>query len=416
LEELVVELAQFGRVGPTAVTRLAFTAEDEAAHEYVAQRMRELGLQTRFDAFGNVFGRRAGEEEDAPVVLTGSHLDGPPDGGMFDGTIGVLCALEAIRILNERGVQTLNPIEVIAIRCEHVDRFGLSCLGSRALSGKLEEADLDHLKDGLAPDQGSARSLRQVLIDAGYLGEPLETVRLGGGIKAFVELHIEQGRVLEDMKERLGLVTVIAGPTRGYLRLYGAADHSGGTPMRLRRDALCGAAEAVLELERLASATDSCVGTVGIVDARPGALHTIPGDVSLGVDIRGVEAEAKRALVAEFVDRVNQISAERNLELELSFTVDEAPVPCSEHVRAVMAQALRDEALRAVEMPSGGGHDAQHLASCTEIGMLFVPSIAGISHTPDEQTSWSDLAHGAMALACCLQRLAMHEPLRSAAR
>jgi N-carbamoyl-L-amino-acid hydrolase len=400
LREAVLELAQYGRVGPSAVTRLAFTPDDEAAHQFIGERMRELGLRTRTDAFGNVFGRRDGTDDQLAPILTGSHLDGPPDGGMFDGTVGVLSALEVIRLMNERGAKLAHPLEVVAVRCEHLDRFGMSCLGSRALSGKLQDDDLDRLRD-----VDSGESLREALIAAGHLREPLESVRLSGRVAAFLELHIEQGRVLEDGGDRLGVVTAIAGPTRFQVQLTGLADHSGGTPMRIRRDALCGAADVILVLERLASETDSSVGTVGIIEAKPGALHTIPGLVRFGVDIRGVNGDEKAELARQFEGELQRIAERRGLALDYTGSVDEPPVPCSGLVRGAVRDGLSDADLAFIEMASGGGHDTQHMAACTEAGMIFVPSIGGISHTPDEQTSWEDLAQGADALDSALRRL-----------
>jgi hydantoinase/carbamoylase family amidase len=405
LRDSVLELAQFGQVGPSAVTRLAFTADDEAAHRFIAQRMRELGLRTRTDAFGNLFGRRDGTDDRLAPILTGSHLDGPPDGGMFDGTVGVLCALEVVRLMNEREAELAHPLEVVAIRCEHLDRFGMSCLGSRALSGKLEDRDLDRLRDA-----ESGETLREAVIAAGYLREPLETARLSGQAAAFLELHIEQGRVLEDGGDRLGVVSAIAGPTRFQARLRGIADHSGGTPMRIRHDALCGAAEVILLLERLASETTSSVGTIGVINAKPGALHTIPGTVEFGVDIRGVDGDEKSALAHAFELEMKRIAQRRRLELEYASSVDERPVPCSRLVRAAVRDGLAEAGLAFVEMASGGGHDTQHLAACTEAGMIFVPSIGGISHTPEERTSWQDLARGADALDCALRRLDVSLP------
>lgn len=405
IEQLVNQLADFGRVGPTAVTRLAFMPEDEAAHAFIAERMAERGLKTRFDAFGNLFGRRAGRQPDAPVVLTGSHLDGPPDGGMYDGTIGVICALEAIRLLDERGVETERPIEVAAIRCEHLDRFGVSCLGSRAMAGKLTEDDLDRLTDGLTESR-RGQTLREALREAGHLREALASADIGERVHAFVELHIEQGKVLEERGERLGLVTGIAGPTRFAIELTGAADHSGGTPMDLRRDALCGAAEMILALERMASETSSSVGTVGVIEVSPGAVHTIPGSVRFKVDIRGVDRDEKAGLVDGFRRELDAIAARRELGMSVSTSVDEPPVPCSAEVLDTMAGVLEEAGFRFMRMPSGGGHDTQHLAARTNVAMLFVPSVGGISHTPEEYTSPEDLAHGAEALALCLQQLA----------
>jgi hydantoinase/carbamoylase family amidase len=397
---MTIALAEFGRVGPTAVTRLAFTAEDEAAHTFIAERMRAIGLQTRTDAFGNLFGRRPGLEEAAPVILTGSHLDGPPYGGMFDGTTGVMCALEAVRAINHSSLALTHPLEVVAIRCEHLDRFGTSCLGSRAMSGKLTEDDLDRLVD-----KQTGESLREALLAAGHLRQPLASVHVGERVGAFVELHIEQGRVLEDARNRLGVVTAIAGPTRFLVRLEGVADHSGGTPMTLRRDAFCGAAEVALALERLAGSTSSSVGTIGVIEVSPGAMHTVPGLVEFAVDIRGVDATEKAALVRHFQSEMEAIAARRGLQLSWKCSVDEPPVPCSETVRRAIRDALMDEGLSHIEMPSGGGHDAQHLARCTDIGMIFVPSVDGISHTPQERTNWDDLALGAQALRLSLERL-----------
>ncbi len=316
LRETVEALADFGRVGPTAVTRLAFTDADEAAARFIGDRMREANLTIRVNAFGNVFGRRDGTRPDLPAVLTGSHIDGPPDGGMFDGTAGVLCALEACCLLDEAHVRTPAPIDVVAIRCEHLDRFGVSCLGSRALAGKLTEDDLDAFHDE------DDRSLREVLVERGYLKEPLETVAIGGRVSCYVELHIEQGRVLEDAGGLLGVVTGIAGPTRFTFHVKGIADHSGGTPMPLRRDALCAAAEIILELERLTSASRSCVGTVGVINVLPGAVHTIPGDVFFKVDLRGSEAGEKQKIVEEFLAHAETIAERRCVGLSHTTSVE----------------------------------------------------------------------------------------------
>jgi N-carbamoyl-L-amino-acid hydrolase len=406
IAEMTTALADFGREGPTAVNRIAFTPVDEVAHTFVERHMRELGLETRVDAFGNVFGRRAGDDPDALPVMTGSHLDGPPAGGMYDGTIGVVCALEAVRVMNDLGIRTRRPIDVAAIRCEHLDRFGLSCLGSRALSGKLQEDDLDRLTDILVEPPERARTLREVLRGAGHLHENLESVRLAGKVHAFLELHIEQGKVLEERGERLGIVTGIAGPTRFNVTLEGSADHSGGTPMSLRHDALCGAAEAILALERIAESEPPSVGTVGVLSVSPGAVHTIVGEARFRVDIRGVERAAKQRVVDAFTTVIREIAERRGLELTMTCSVDEPPVPCSPGVVEAVAGALADAGMEAIRMPSGGGHDAQHMAHCTDAAMIFVPSAGGISHTPDEHTSWDDLAHGATAVLHSLIRLA----------
>ncbi len=399
LQEHIDSLANFGKIGPTAITRLAFTTEDNEAHHYIEDLMRQVGLETRYDAFGNLFGRRIGTDPDAKSVATGSHLDGPPNGGIYDGVIGVLSGIEACRLLTEARVQTRRPIQVVAIRAEHLDRFGVSCLGSRALGGKLQPADLDRLQD----EHGN--SLRQVLDDCGFQPDKLATVSLEDRIHAWVELHVEQGRVLEDTKASVGVVTAIAGPTRYKVRVEGTADHSGATPMSIRRDALTGAAEMILDLERLSRATEDCVGTVGIINTSPGAVHTIPGAAEFYVDIRGVRQADKRRLVANFRDAMERRVRDRDLRLTVETFVDENPVLCTDWIIETLTKVCRDLGVNYLVMPCGAGHDTQHVADVADVGMYFIPSARGIAHTPDEYTAIEDVAYGAEVLAESLIRL-----------
>ncbi|MEE8117180.1 MAG: M20 family metallo-hydrolase [Gemmatimonadales bacterium] len=396
----ITALAEFGKVGPTAITRLAYTQEDNEAHRHVERLMRDAGMETRYDAFGNLFGRRNGTDAAAKPVVTGSHLDGPPNGGIYDGVIGVLSGIEVCRMLAEAQTRTRRPIEVVAVRCEHLDRFGLSCLGSRAFGGKLKPGDLDRLKD----DAGI--TLRQALDECGFEPERLETVNLKDRIHAWVELHVEQGRVLEDAGKTVGVVTAIAGPTRYKVRIEGIADHSGATPMSIRRDALCGAAEMVLDLERLSRATADCVGTVGIVEAFPGAVHTIPGSAEFYVDIRGVRKEDKQRLVEDFREAMERRARARDLELSVETFVDEDPVPCTDWVIETLTGVCRDLDANFMIMSSGAGHDTQHVAADADVGMFFIPSARGIAHTPDEYTAIEEVAYGAEVLAESLVRLA----------
>ena len=402
LQQDIDKLAGFGKCGPTAVTRLAFTQADNEAHRYVEELMIEAGLATRYDSFGNLFGRRAGADASAKPVVTGSHVDGPPNGGIYDGVIGVLSGIEVCRSLSRAGVTTRRPIEVCAVRAEHLDRFGVSCLGSRALGGKLSQDDLDRLED----DQGA--SLRQVLRQCGFEPDRLETVSLQGRIHAWIELHVEQGRVLEDAGKRIGVVTSIAGPTRYRVTVEGVADHSGATPMAIRRDALMGAAEMLLDLERLSSTTDDCVGTVGIIRALPGAVHTIPGTAEFFVDIRGVDKEAKTALVRQFRRAMEQRANARSLDLSVEMFVDEDPVSCTDWVVDTLTQVCRDLDASVLVMPSGAGHDTQHVAAVADVGMFFIPSSRGIAHTPEELTALEDVAYGTEVLAEGLVCVANH--------
>jgi hydantoinase/carbamoylase family amidase len=393
-------LAQFGKSGPTAITRLAFTEADNEAHQHVERLMREAGLEPRHDAFGNLIGRRGGGEPGAKPVMTGSHVDGPPDGGIYDGVIGVLSGIEACRMLSEARVSTRRPIEVVAVRCEHLDRFGVSCLGSRALGGKLGQGDLDRLKD----EDGN--TLRRVIQECGFQPDQLASASLEGRVHAWVELHVEQGRVLEDRGKTVGVVTAIAGPTRYKVRVEGLADHSGATPMSIRRDALVGAAEMILDLKRLSQATEDCVATVGVIRAFPGAVHTIPGVVEFYVDIRGVRAPDKARLVEAFREAMEGRAREGELGLSVETFVDEPPVPCTDWVVAELTRVCEQLHASFMVMPSGAGHDTQHIAAVADVGMYFIPSGGGVAHTPDEYTPIEDVAYGTEVLAEALARLA----------
>ena len=403
LQRDLATLSGFGKSGPTAVTRLAFTEEDNEAHLRIAELMREAGLSTRYDAFGNLFGLRPGKDPDAKPIVTGSHVDGPPDGGIYDGVVGVLSAIEACRLFGENGVETRRPIEVCAVRAEHLDRFGISCLGSRALGGKLKPEDLDRLKDA------SGDSLRQVLRTCGFEPDRLDSVSLEGRIDAWIELHVEQGRVLEGADTKVGIVTAIAGPTRYRVTVKGMADHSGATPMAIRRDALMGAAEMFLDLERLSRATRDCVGTVGVVRAFPGAVHTIPGEVEFYVDIRGVDKQAKQELVGAFREAMDARAMKRDLTLSVETFIDEHPVPCTRWVIDALETVCNELGASYMVMPSGAGHDTQHVAAVADVGMYFIPSAHGIAHTPDEYTAIEDLTYGTEILAETLLRLADRE-------
>ncbi len=400
LQRDIDALARFGKSGPTAITRLAFTDEDNAAHRYAEELMRKEGLRTRYDAFGNLIGTRAGSEEGAKPVMTGSHIDGPPDGGIYDGVIGVIAGIEACRALTETGMTTRRPIEVVAVRCEHLDRFGVSCLGSRALGGKLKQDDLDRLKD----EDGI--SLRSALKQCGFQPTELASASLRDRAHAWIELHVEQGRVLEDQGKIIGVVTAIAGPTRYKVHVGGKADHSGATPMSIRRDALMGAAEMILDLERLTQETADCVGTVGVIRAFPGAVHTIPGAVEFYVDIRGVRINDKAHLVDTFCQAMEERARGRDLSLKVETFVDEPPVPCTDWVVAELNAICGDLGANFMVMPSGAGHDTQHVAAVADVGMLFIPSAGGIAHTPEEYTSIEDVAYGTEVLAEALARLA----------
>ena len=403
LGDAIAELAGYNDdPGAGGITREVYTATYAAALERVAEWMREAGLEVRLDAVGNLFGRWEGGEPDAPLVLTGSHVDTTLNAGRYDGVLGVLGAIEAVHLLRDRGEAPRRSIELVAWAGEE-PRFGTGCVGSRAAAGRLERADLDRLRDR------DGTSMAAALRGAGFDPDRVAEAEIDpGSVHALVELHIEQGAVLEDGGEPVGVVTAIAAPHDFRLTLRGAATHAGATPMRLRRDALAGAAEAMLALERIARASPSgtTVGTVGVLRARPGAINVVPGEVELDVDVRDSDLDARALVVDSVLAAAREIAGRRGLELELTPIVEDAPVACEPRVVEAAEAAALELGLPFRRMTSGAYHDAMIMGARVPIGMIFVPSVGGISHHPDEYTAPADLEHGVRVLAGTLARLA----------
>jgi hydantoinase/carbamoylase family amidase len=404
LGDRIAELAGFNDdPAGGGITREVYTPTYRAALDRVAEWMGEAGMGTRLDAVGNLFGRWAGADEGAPAVLTGSHVDTTLNAGRYDGVLGVLGAIEAVDALRARGVVPRRPVEVVAWAGEE-PRFGTGCVGSRAAAGRLERADLDALRDR------DGLSMADALAGAGFDPDRVAEARIDpAGVHALVELHIEQGIVLEQSGEKIGVVTAIAAPHDFRLTLRGAATHSGATPMALRRDALAGAAEAMVALERLArtSSSGTTVGTVGVLRLRPGAINVVPGEVELDVDIRDSDHDAREQVVAAVLDATAGVAARRGLELEVTPIVEDDPVACDPRVVEAADAAARDLGLPFRRMTSGAYHDAMIMGGArVPIGMIFVPSTGGISHHPDEHTAPEDLDRGVAVLAGTLERLA----------
>jgi hydantoinase/carbamoylase family amidase len=403
LDDAIAGLARFND-DPDAggITREVYTPTYATALEWVAERMRAAGLETRLDAVGNLFGRWAGAEPDAPIVLTGSHVDTTLNAGRYDGVLGVLGAIEAVRALRADGVAPRRSIEVVAWAGEE-PRFGTGCVGSRAAAGELERADLDRLRDR------EGVSMADALREAGFDPDRLADARIEPAtIHALVELHIEQGIVLETGGEQVGVVTAIAAPHDFRLTLRGAATHAGATPMALRRDALAGAAEAMLVIERLAqqSPSGTTVGTVGVLRARPGAINVVPGEVELDVDVRDSDLAAREQVVDAIVTAAGDIAQRRGLDVAVAPIVDDVPVQCDALVVAAAEAACRELGLAFRTMTSGAYHDAMIMGRRVPVGMVFVPSAGGVSHHPDEYTAPEDLERGVHVLAGTLARLA----------
>jgi hydantoinase/carbamoylase family amidase len=384
------------------ITREVYTPTYAAALERVAEWMRDAGLEVRLDAVGNLLGRWAGSDPGDAAVLTGSHVDTTLNAGRYDGVVGVLGAIEAVRAMRRLGIRPRRSVEVVVWAGEE-PRFGTGCIGSRMATGELGRDDLDRLSDR------DGTSLAEALRAAGFDPDRLEDARVAPErVHALVELHIEQGIVLETHGEQVGVVTAIAAPHDFRLTFRGAATHAGATPMRLRRDALAGAAEAMVALERAAceSVSGTTVATVGVVRARPGAINVVPGEVELDVDVRDSDQAARERVVGAILAAAREIAGRRGLVIEVTPIVEDAPVACDPAVVAAAEAACRELGLAHRLMTSGAYHDAMIMGRRVPVGMIFVPSAGGVSHHPDEYTAPADLDRGVQVLAGTLARLA----------
>jgi hydantoinase/carbamoylase family amidase len=398
----IARLATFNSVPDAGgITREVYTPEYHASLEYVAELMRSAGLGVRVDAAGNIIGRWEGTDSAAPAVLTGSHFDTTLNAGAYDGVLGVIGGIEAVHLLREQGLRPRRSIEVWGIAGEE-PRFAAGCIGSRAMVGQLTPEILDRLvdRDGVTV----AQAMRTVGLDPARIHEatidPAE-------VHAFVELHIEQGGVLEASGETIGVVTWIAAPHELRMILRGEANHAGATPMNLRHDALAGASELMVALERLAigSPSGTTVGTVGVIRARPGAINIVPGEVELEVDIRDSDGAARAAVVDGLLAAAEELCARRGLGLEVEAIAKDEPAACSDLVIDATLAACEDLGRPYRRMVSGAYHDAMVLGREVPIGMIFVPSAGGISHHPDEYTAPHEIDAGVDVLTGVLARL-----------
>lgn len=383
------------------ITREVFTPTYARALAHVEELMADVGLITRLDAFGNLFGRLEGEGNGA-AILTGSHIDTTLNAGRFDGVVGVLGAIDAVRMLRADGIRISRPIEVVVFAGEE-PRFGVGCLGSRALVGDLDLTGLQELhdRDGV--------SLADALVLAGFDPERIGEAELGvGSIAGMVELHVEQGAILEERGALVGVVERISAPYDLRIVIEGDARHSGTTPMRSRRDALVGAAEAVLALEgaALASSSITTVGTIGAIDAFPGAINVVAGRAELLADIRDWDVAARTQTVDTFLTAVHDGCARRGLTVDVEVLASDDPLTCAPEIVEAMRGATRDLGVAAIDMVSGAYHDALIMGRRFPVGMVFAPSARGISHSPEEHTDLDDLVPAVSVLAATLGRLA----------
>lgn len=402
---LVEDLNAIARIneGDTGINRLAYTALERRAHEYVAGRLRGYGLSVTTDAAGNTIAELPGTSGlPAAAIGTGSHLDSVPKGGRFDGVAGVIAAMQVARMALESREPRNRPWRFVVFAGEEGARFGQACNGSRMAAGLTSSNDLAGLRDA------SGTSLREAMIDLGLDPESVDGGRWNpADWHAFVELHIEQGTVLEHTDGLLGVVDIVSGSTRIAVRVHGVASHSGGTPMADRHDALVTAAECVLAGERIAtdSAHRGTRVTVGRFNVYPGSITTIPGDVEFTVDVRDIDGERQHATVREIVAECERVAAARGTTIVVERLADTAPVRLSKSIGETLGEAITSSGSCYRVLTSGASHDAQQISRITPTGMIFVPSRGGLSHVPEEFTATADLARGTAALYSALRLL-----------
>lgn len=367
-----------------ALTRRFLTPEHRAAGEQVRAWMEEAGMAAGWDAIGNVVGRYEGVRPGLPALLLGSHIDTVRDAGRYDGNLGVVAAIACVEALDRRGARLPFAIEVLAFGDEEGVRFPTTLLGSRAVAGMVADRDLD-----VADETGI--TVRDALraFGADPAGVPA-VARRPDQVLGYVELHIEQGPVLEAEDLPVGIVTAIAAASRFTVEMTGMAGHAGTVPMGLRRDALAAAAEAVLAVERRCTGIDGLVGTVGRIAAAPGAVNVIPGGTTFSMDIRAAERAVRDAAVADIVAEIEAIGRLRGIGVEIHKVYDEDGCRCDPGIMDRLERAVATAGLRPRRLPSGAGHDAMALAGRFPVGMLFVRCRGGISHNPAESITIED--------------------------
>jgi N-carbamoyl-L-amino-acid hydrolase len=396
------EMSQIGRSPGGGASRLAFSIQDQTAREFIREKMREAGLEVFQDPAGNIHGLRAGAET-GPTVATGSHSDSVKNGGHFDGVVGLLGAIEVMRALNDAGIRTRRGLEAICFLAEEPNSFGLSCFGSRALSGQLSRSLLFGRCDRDGRKLSTALAPLEVSPEAILALNPRDF-----RYHAFVELHVEQGKALYQAKIPLGLVTDIVGAYRYRVKFIGQAEHSGGTPMDQRRDALAAAAEAILAVERICKSHQArdIVGTVGVIHASPGMINVIPGECDIIIEVRGRVHFPKSAPVAEIKAALQNLSRQRGVEVHIETLMEDESQAVSPRVLQTLEQSAKALGYPYLMMPSRTGHDAMHMAALADVGMIFLPSREGIGHHPSEWTELEDIEKGLQLLAATLVRLA----------
>jgi allantoate deiminase len=377
---------------PGGLTRVFLSRESRAATDLVLGWMREAGMEAKLDAIGNAQARYEGARAGLPCLMMGSHLDTVRDAGKYDGMLGVVTAIECVHALNAAGKRLPFAIEIVGFGDEEGVRFGTTLLGSRAVAGIFDESAL-RAKDA------SGKSMREALVEFGLDPNRISALaRKKQDVVAYAELHIEQGPVLEAEGLAVGVVTAINGFSRLRVTLRGVAGHAGTVPMKLRRDALAAAAECVLAVERIAKGHSEVVGTVGRIEAKPGAINVIPGEVGFTVDVRAPQDELRTRSVASIHAEIESVCKKRDVRGEIETLQEFGSTACSPWLMEQMENAVKRQGLAVRRLPSGAGHDGMALKAITDICMLFVRCKGGISHSPLESITEADAAAGTKVL------------------
>ena len=389
----IENLSSFNSTPGRGVTRLSFSEEDSQARDYLKTQMTKAGLEIYEDGYGSLFGRLEGVQSGEPTVMIGSHYDTVINAGPFDGVVGVIAGIEIARVLQENNIKLNCPLEIAAFNDEEGIRFGKGISNSRALTGDLKEEELDNRVDA------SGKSLRDVLIEYGIEPDLESAKRKPGSIKSFLELHIEQGPILSKLKKQIGLVETILGYNIMEIKFRGRSGHAGTTSMDMRNDALVVASRFVLFVNDVARKVgDGAVSTVGQMEIRPNASNVIPQYVKLTLDVRADKQTTIDKINALVVEELEDIGNDKGIEVEMKRTLSIPPVDMSKDNLGILVQKSEELGLDYEIMNSGAAHDAMIMSKIAPSSLVFVPSVNGLSHHPEEWTEYDDIVKGIQLL------------------